>query len=403
MIQRALDYFNSPFFQLFFAVGLALALGFWLGREVSFQPEGAFPDSLRPASMVERRRSLSPTDSTEPLHTQLRRPTPAVDPASAFLPGNMDSPITTAEDLEEETLLDRCQGDWALLASREVDLLEDDFLHMRPLFSEDCVQAMLEVVDHPRVIEFLTGCHIGRLELQDWQIGACLELVPRVRDFVILQSADLDPSLPDLNVTELEDRLYAGHRHISQMSLEELHRNFGLAEELLARNPRSYLGLKSQLLNLLLQEVKFAQPVSPNDYAELFDQLLMFDVVSPEAAILSEAYELDPADPSPWLSAQELMGMDRDLIHLPFVRLSALNDLESLMDVSLEYIDFYPDSYLGYFYLAESQWRMGDQAAAFQSLRMGMDLPDSDEMLLRLMSQFQRSPLERLYEMAGAE
>ncbi len=390
MMDRIRNYFSDPFFQVILAVILALGLGFWLGQEVTFQREGAFPEELRPAKIVERKRELVPLEAQEPVRSQLRPPAPIAEPEPSSLFG-------------EQELLSRCIVDWSRWATQEVFLLENDFLHMRPLFSDDCVQAMLQEVEHLVVLEFLTGCHLGRGELEGWQVGPCLELVPRVRDFVILQMADADRPLAELNFAEVEDRLYAGHRYISELSFEEINRNLELAEELVSRDPGSYLGLKSKLMNLLLLEVKFAQPIDPNEYVAVFDRLLSFDVVGVEEEILLEAYALDPLDPSPLLAAQELMGIDRDLIHLPFVRLSALNDFESLMDISLEYIDFFPESYVGYFYLAESQWRMGDQASAFQALKMGMGLQDSDEMLLRLMSQFQRSPLERIYEMSGSD
>ncbi|HEX4925124.1 MAG TPA: hypothetical protein VFV50_13610, partial [Bdellovibrionales bacterium] len=99
-------------------------------------------------------------------------------------------------------------------------------------------------------------------------------------------------------------------------------------------------------------------------------------------------------DPLP--TASETADVDHDLIHIPFLRLSALGRYDELARLANEYVTAYPGSAIGYLYLAEAEWRSGNQAGALNVLREGVGAGAGDQLALSLLRQAQQPPIERL-------
>ncbi|MFZ3229095.1 MAG: hypothetical protein WA160_02730 [Pseudobdellovibrio sp.] len=180
-----------------------------------------------------------------------------------------------------------------------------------------------------------------------------------------------DPTtLNQMDVNTLSKYLYYGVVNLSQANQNQIEKNITIAEIISRKNPNIYAAYKLKLLNLLILEAKFGQRISLSSYDNLYDVLQSFD------------------------------GSDDDLIHLPFIRLSALGNMQNLNDFSVDYISNYPDSYLGYFYLAESLWKMNDKISAFEALQKAIFNDSNHELILRMFTELNSNPIDRLFQIA---
>lgn len=181
-----------------------------------------------------------------------------------------------------------------------------------------------------------------------------------------------------------------GVHDLQAAPIEKLDRNIAIADELIQQNPDIYAAYKGKLLSLLMKELKYKQDIDPAQYDDLYEILLQFRGEGERDEVLAE------------LSGQsfELEGIDQDLIQIPFLRLKALGDIDSLAQMSQEYIEVYPESYIGYMYRAEASWSVGDKATAIQIFKQGFGGQMSDEAAFEIMNQIEaKSALERLAEM----
>lgn len=223
-------------------------------------------------------------------------------------------------------------------------------------------------------------------------------LEPEVTSDNLTTSGNLD-SPADLGFSELTDELVLGLEKLENATEEMVERNINVAEALIERDPDLYLAYKSKLLNLLISEIRFGQDIEVNEYENLYDEMLSFQGVNESDEILAEVQAVGGSEVA--IASPELEDIDQDLIHIPFLRYSALNDLESLAEISEEYINDFPESYIGYLYFAESLWKTGDREGAISTLQQGLNLETGDKMVLYLFSVFQQNPLERIYKFSG--
>jgi hypothetical protein len=118
-------------------------------------------------------------------------------------------------------------------------------------------------------------------------------------------------------------------------------------------------------------------------YEQLYDELLSFRT--------GQAERGGTAQDGASLPTAELGGVDRDLIHIPFLRLSALGQYDELAAAAEDYIVAYPRSPVGYHYRAEAAWRQGDQKLAVSLYKnvLGNDVSDAvaTEVVTRTMAQ----------------
>ena len=201
-----------------------------------------------------------------------------------------------------------------------------------------------------------------------------------------------------LSVDELVNHLRV-FKPGGKLSQDEVQRNLDVSDELIKREPDLYFAYKLKLKMLLLNEAQFQQEVDEEEYEALYQQLLSFEGESEIDELLASSSGESDA-PIDTVTSKELDGIDPELIHAPFLRFSAMGDLEGLAEVAEEYIDEYPESYLGYLYLAEAYWRGGDEAEAVSILKNGLGPASSDEVAAQLFSLLKSSTLERIEKLS---
>ena len=203
-------------------------------------------------------------------------------------------------------------------------------------------------------------------------------------------------NLAEAEVPELANQLYGGFVDMKNASREDVERSLQVADALIERNPDMYAAHKAKLMALMLKELKFGEEVDPGVYNETYNQLLSFEQRGANDPVAEERQDSLGADGE----SAELSAVDRDLVHLPFLRFEAKGDYEAVSELAQEYVQSYPNSYVGYYYLADATWRQGDEEQAVSLFRRGLRNSVSEEaareMLARLRSQ---DPLERLYRM----
>ncbi len=173
---------------------------------------------------------------------------------------------------------------------------------------------------------------------------------------------------------------------------DQLASDVAAADEVIASAPDDYLAYKEKLVKEILLEVQYGRPTDPEVYDALLDEMIAFDVESETDWALDDLRDLGGglggdfgADPAP-------RGLDRDLIHLPFLRLSALGDYDGLGAMADEYIAAYPGSIVGYLYFAEAAWGNGDRMQALDVLRQGLGADASPETAAEILRQFTSTP-----------
>ncbi len=199
-----------------------------------------------------------------------------------------------------------------------------------------------------------------------------------------LAAQDATPAPEEMSAEQLEEQLHLGFQEAEYLDLEAIEQNIQLADALIDQEPQSYHAHKAKLLALLAKELRFGKTVDPLEYQDLYEKLLGLQGEE------ESGQEVPP----------ELAGMDPVLVHVPFLRLAAQGDFQGLAKMAQDYVESYPESFLGHMYLAEAELEAGDQAAALANLRKGLGKDLSDGAIMEVLQQLQeKPPLERILQM----
>lgn len=295
---------------------------------------------------------------------------------------------TPAPQDAEPTLLQVCETGWQFIAQRSGADLQDDLSRSQLLLPLPCLRKMQKEIKISGIQSFVTHCQL-QLETKDATFidQSCIPWLPQFRAFVIRNLRSDNTDLASLDNTDLANQLIGGFVDFKNAPAEEVQRNIQIANTLIEKDPNFYPAYKAKLLSLLAQELKYGKNPTLETYDDLYDELLSFRSTSPQATVNTAA---NP----------ELDGIDPDLIHIPFLRLSAKNDVDGLSEMAQDYISAFPNSHIGYMYLAEAAWKSGqrEQALNIISSTLGVQANDqlSRDTLMRLQTQ---DPLERIMEM----
>ncbi len=297
----------------------------------------------------------------------------------------------------EPTVLEVCESGWLEIASTSERDLQNNLERGQRLLSVACLNKMKKDLKTNLVQNFVTNCQfkIGKKNTREIQ-DDCLPLIPPFRAFVIrhLRADSID--FGQMELADLANQLFGGFVELKHTPEEEIQRNIQIADAIITKDPDFYPAYKAKLLSLLVEELKFGGAQDLEAYQKLYDELLSFRGTNQQETILNEAL-LQQGQETP---AIELADMDADLVHIPFLRLSTLNDIEGLAEMAQEYVDTYPNSYIGYMYLAEAAWKSGDQASAINIFKTVLGKEATDETVLNVLSRLQsKKPLELIMEM----
>lgn len=320
----------------------------------------------------------------------------ALAPAAVTAPAPPVAPTATLPSVEPTAtppvagLGAVCARGWDALAR---STLEDTRVTLitdrRLVLPMDCLLRMKEDALPPTVRRFVDECQLGLAARDPARIETdCGGRLAEFRAWVLRQARGGISDLAELEAADLANQLYGGFLETGALRVEDLDRNIAIADELIARDPNLYAGYKGKLLSLLQKELRYGQAVDGAEYEKLYEQMTEFRGFpkgAPEEGLTAPA---------------ELGQIDSDLVHIPFLRAAALGDGGGLTAMAQEYIQAYPQSYVGYYYLAKSQWSQGDQAGAIATFQAMLGPSASPALALEMLQRTQgKTALERLQEM----
>lgn len=255
--------------------------------------------------------------------------------------------------------------------------------------------------------------------------------------------------LAGMDTQDIAIKLNAQMRGVKNLEAEALDYNIEMADEIISREPDSYGAYKAKLISLLVKEGKFNSPADESEVEGLLESMAQFNintdrVARREAALMANANadirnieaELDAVtldreaienamavatnDPAQveqlniqreQLDAKEaqlqnnIINLEQsvavntnqivneDIVEIPFMRMMAQNDYEGVMDNAQDFINQFPNSPNGYFYMVRALEMQGqpDQARSLiQNTTMPKDVQQS--LLHRLESQGTADP-----------
>jgi hypothetical protein len=282
-----------------------------------------------------------------------------------------------------------------VIAETAPEILAMDLLRRVVHLSEACLGRMRTDEEAAGVRDFVEDCQIGLPLLEEDEIRErCVPRLQEFRSFVLWNLADADPSRR--SEEEMAGTLQGAMAALPEAGREELESLIRTADEMLRENPGLYAAHKAKLVGTLVRELRFGEQPEPGEYEQLYRDLLSFGQHEERDRIADEA-RASGAD----FNSLELAGIDRDLVHIPFLRAAALGDYETVEELAREYAAAYPDSYVGYYYLAESAWQAGYRSDAVAIFRQGLGGRISATAALELFEALQaRPPLDRVYEIS---
>ncbi|MGZ3790020.1 MAG: hypothetical protein ACXVLQ_15900 [Bacteriovorax sp.] len=236
-----------------------------------------------------------------------------------------------------------------------------------------------------------------------------------------------EENAPTLSTEELALELNTRMGKIQTFDLPEMEKTIAIADEIISREPESYSAYKAKLITILTEEGKLGVEVDDSEINDLLENMASFDVNSEasarkEAALISstnneidiiadrldqltnerleveamlDATEADDPnfsalvarrqdllfkeeDASARLSALQLAISDRtlpqeeyfnqDIVQIPFLRMMAKGDFNGVLENAETFIQQFPNSPIGYFYLIRSLEELGRKEEALDAI-----------------------------------
>lgn len=257
------------------------------------------------------------------------------------------------------------------------------------------------------------------------------------------------PALSDQDTQSLAGALTNQMRRPRNLDTKTLDQNIAIADELISREPDSYGAYKAKLISMLVKEGKFNQPADESEIESLLEDMAQFNISNDniarrEAALIANtnadienidnqlnalAQEKETIESqlnglsadSPELAAatdrlvqiedQELVLMsnvealeaelanntaqvtNEDVIEIPFMRMLAKNDYDGVVSNAQAFIDEFPNSPSGYFYMVRAMELQGQRVEALNLIQNSRLAPDVQSTLLqRLQNETSQDP-----------
>lgn len=238
-----------------------------------------------------------------------------------------------------------------------------------------------------------------------------------------------NPSVPlsHLSLQELANLLNEHIGKIKSYALKDLEKTIEVADEILSQDPDTYSAYKAKLIALLIKEAKFKKAIDEGEINSLLEEMATFDlssdsVMRAESSLMSNAEQeityqaerinlltlerVSLEDQLALLNEEDLLFrslearradllyqedeanyrmanlqkaieqdtyleveyLNEDVVHIPFLRLMAQNDFTGVILSAEKFIEQFPSSSIGYFYLARALERTGRNEEAIEML-----------------------------------
>lgn len=219
-------------------------------------------------------------------------------------------------------------------------------------------------------------------------------------------------SIEEQSTDQLAETLSKKMGNIKTLSLEEVEKNIEMANEIINREPNSFSAFKAKLISLLVLESKFNQSVDDYELNSVLDKLASFEITNGnldarEATLIAttnnqltvlenkldeislirdevstQSAALDKTSPEYFtlqmaneeLAMREQMAAENleqyqetinnrglpptyfseDIVEIPFLRLMSKNDYDTVRENAQSFIEQFPESPTGYFYLIKA-------------------------------------------------
>lgn len=255
--------------------------------------------------------------------------------------------------------------------------------------------------------------------------------------------------LTEEDTSNLAAKLDKQMKKIKSAELTVLDDNITIANELISREPDSYSAYKAKLIAMLVKEGKFSQSVDENEINSTLESMAQFNISSDklarrEAGLIASTNEsiqsneiqledlardkefmesqlasFDPNSPDSenlHMQIQEIENkqsellssisnlennlyantnqlINEDVVEIPFMRMLAQNDYQAVSESAQSFIEQFPNSPNGYFYLVRSLELQGQKDEAISIIQNAKLPQDSrDELIKRLESESSQDP-----------
>ncbi|AUN99496.1 hypothetical protein C0V70_15560 [Bacteriovorax stolpii] len=257
------------------------------------------------------------------------------------------------------------------------------------------------------------------------------------------------PPVVDQDTQTLAVTLTNQMRRPKNLDVKTLDQNIAIADEIISREPDSYSAYKAKLISLLVKEGKFNQPANEDEIESLLEDMAQFNIgnnslARREATLIANTNaDIDnidnqlnalgqeremiesqlnglAADSPELLNANDRLAqieekeamlmsnvesletslasnraqiINEDVVEIPFMRLLAKNDYESVMSNAQTFIDQFPNSPSGYYYMVRALELQGQKAEALNLIQNSRLSPEVQESLLqRLQNESSQDP-----------
>lgn len=248
-------------------------------------------------------------------------------------------------------------------------------------------------------------------------------------------SGTIAENIDNLDTTDLALKLDGQMRRPKNFDLKTIENNIAIADEIISREPDSYGAYKAKLISMLVKEGKFNQAIDESEVESLLESMAQFnissdkiarresaligntngeiqnvevqleglareretiesqissyDTNSPELAHLNNQIQeietreaqllenIDSLENSLASSTDQLIN--EDVIEIPFMRMMAKNDYDSVIENAESFIEQFPSSPSGYFYMVkalEMQGRKEEALSVIQNSELSQSLQD---------------------------
>lgn len=248
---------------------------------------------------------------------------------------------------------------------------------------------------------------------------------------------DLPVSTDDTQ--ELAVKLNIQMRRVKNLDEANLDSNIAMADEIISREPDSYVAYKAKLISLLTREGKFKLPADETEISDLLENMAQFnlssdklarreallvgntnsdiqniesrlDTVSRQRDLLEvELNNLDSNSPLQAALNAELQQLDQqemqlvssielledqlannraqlvneDIVEISFMRMLAQDDFNGVIDNAQAFIEEYPTSPSGYFYMIRALELQGQKEQALEVIQNSRLPLDAQQALIR--------------------
>lgn len=254
-----------------------------------------------------------------------------------------------------------------------------------------------------------------------------------------------DEPLQTIATPELINVLDSRMINIKNQDLNALEKNIEIANEIISREPGSYSAYKAKLISLLTKEEKFGVSSDEAEINSILEIMASFEVNTDvvtrrEAALISNTNNeitaltdqlnlatsareeldtlLESTDPnSPEYAEIELeranlrsnevaiadrlseisnnldnnapqaLSREEDIVQIPFLRLMAKGDYETVIDNASDYVEQFPNSTEGYYFLVKALIENGQREEALRVIQNSSLSPANQELLQSRLDQ----------------